>query len=290
MAIGCPQVAFVEARLEAVPKEDVEAMQRLLYWARTGVELGASAAPDGEEARALFLAWEEMGPLLAYAPEDPEWQAVAAMRDLRRDLYSDAPPLIDRGAFVVTRDYRAYCCKAACQSNYLLYLEEDVTTAVANAAPFGGGFGGSLCGCGRKSKRDLEMGLQRSQGPGGEGVPGATSLEREAEVVLQVWQWWFLKFDLPFRTQGIPHVAPCTMATLMSTHNSPTMSLPSEPQLLSALSMDPATMEVMMEKMMEKMTNKVVWACVCVFLLASRAHFVSVCFVENLTGASLFLV
>ena len=55
--------------------------QRLLYWAHMGVKLGATAAPDGEEARALFLAWEEMGPLLAYAPEDPEWQAVVAMRD-----------------------------------------------------------------------------------------------------------------------------------------------------------------------------------------------------------------
>ena len=43
-----------------------------MYQAPTGVKLGASVAPDREEARALFLAWEEMGPLLAYAPEDPE--------------------------------------------------------------------------------------------------------------------------------------------------------------------------------------------------------------------------
>ena len=47
-------------------------MQRLLYRARKGVKLGATAAPDGEDGRALFLAWEEMGPLLGYAPEDPE--------------------------------------------------------------------------------------------------------------------------------------------------------------------------------------------------------------------------
>ena len=64
-------------------------MQRLLYRARTGVKLGATTSPDGEEARALFLAWDEMGPLLAYAPEDPESQAVVAMRDLLRDLYND---------------------------------------------------------------------------------------------------------------------------------------------------------------------------------------------------------
>ena len=141
MAIGRLKVAFVEARLESLPKENAEAVQRLLYRARTGMKLGATAAPDGEEARALFLAWEEMGPLLAYAPEDPEWQAVVAMKDLLRDFYSDMRPLNDLGASAVARQYRAHCCEAACQSNYLLYLEEDVTTAVANAARLGVGLG-----------------------------------------------------------------------------------------------------------------------------------------------------
>ena len=36
-------------------KENAEAVQRVLYGARTGVSLGASATTDGEEARALFL-------------------------------------------------------------------------------------------------------------------------------------------------------------------------------------------------------------------------------------------
>ena len=31
------------------------------------------------------------------------------------------------------------------------------------------------------------------------GMPGASSLEREGEVVLQAWEWWFLNFDLPLR-------------------------------------------------------------------------------------------
>ena len=133
MAIGRLQVAFVEARLESLPKENAEAVKRLLYRARTGVKLGATAAPHGEEARALFLAWEEMGPVLANAPEDPKWQAVVAMRDLLRDLYCDTSPLTDLGASAAARQYRAHCCKAVCHCNYLLYLEEDVTTAVANA-------------------------------------------------------------------------------------------------------------------------------------------------------------
>ena len=32
---------------------NAEAVQRLLYRARTGVKLGATAAPDGEEVKAL---------------------------------------------------------------------------------------------------------------------------------------------------------------------------------------------------------------------------------------------
>ena len=126
-------MAFIETRLVDLPKENVNAVQRVLYRARTGVKLGASAAPDGEEARALFLAWEELGPLLNYVPEDGEWQAVVALRDLLRELYTDKPPCGDLRAAEVARACRAHCCKGACQSDYLLYLEEDVTKAVANA-------------------------------------------------------------------------------------------------------------------------------------------------------------
>ena len=187
MAIDRLAVAFVKARLEVLPKENGEAVQRLLYRARKGVKPGASAAPDREEARALFLAWEEMGPLLAYAPDCTKRQTVLAMTDLLRDLYSENPPREDLGASTVAREYRAHCRKAACQSNYLLYLEEDVTTALANAARLGVRFGGGVCGCGTKSNHHLETGLQRHMARGGwGGMPGVTSLEREAEVVLQV--------------------------------------------------------------------------------------------------------
>ena len=48
---------------------------------------------------------------------------------------------------------------------------------------------------------------------------GATQVEREAEVVLQVWEWWFLKFDLPVRNYVTPHTTPCTMANLMVTRS-----------------------------------------------------------------------
>ena len=117
MAIGRLQVAFIETRLVDLPKENVNAVQRVLYRARTGGKLGASAAPEWEVSRASFLAWEELHPLLDYVPEDGEWQAVVAMRDLLWELYTDKPPRGDLRAAEVARAYRAHCCKEACQSN-----------------------------------------------------------------------------------------------------------------------------------------------------------------------------
>ena len=52
VAIGDLQGAFAEAHLEAIPRENAEAMQRLLYRACTRVKLCVSAAPEGMEARA----------------------------------------------------------------------------------------------------------------------------------------------------------------------------------------------------------------------------------------------
>ena len=144
IAIGRLQVAFIETRLLDLTKENADAVQRVLYRARTGVKSGTLTAPDGEEARALFLAWEELGPLLDYILEDCEWQAVVAIRDLLRELYTDKPPRGDPHAAAVARAYCAHCCKEACQSNYLLCLEEDVTEAVANARRLGVGLG-ALC-------------------------------------------------------------------------------------------------------------------------------------------------
>ena len=94
MAMGRLQVAFIEARLGDLPKDHAVGVQLVLYRARTGVRLGASVSPDGEKARALFLTWEELGPLLAYALEDDESQAGVAMRDLLLYLYSDTGAVV----------------------------------------------------------------------------------------------------------------------------------------------------------------------------------------------------
>ena len=141
MAIGRLQVAFIDARLGDLAKDNAVAVQGVLYRASPGARLGVSVSPNGEEARALFLAWEEFGPRLAYALEDGEWQAVVATRNLLQGLYSDTPPRSNLRATNVVRAYRLHCCKAACQSNYLFYLEEDVTLAVAAAADLGVGLG-----------------------------------------------------------------------------------------------------------------------------------------------------
>ena len=50
MAFGRLQVAFIETRLVDLPKENTDAVQRALYRAGRGVKLGATGAPDGEEA------------------------------------------------------------------------------------------------------------------------------------------------------------------------------------------------------------------------------------------------
>ena len=46
MAMGRLQVAFIEARLEALPKDTTEVVQRILYRAYRGVKLGLAAAPN----------------------------------------------------------------------------------------------------------------------------------------------------------------------------------------------------------------------------------------------------
>ena len=65
MAMNRLQVAFVEARLEALPNVTTEAVQRIHYCARTSAKLGSAAAPDGEESRAFVPsaggAWAPVG-------------------------------------------------------------------------------------------------------------------------------------------------------------------------------------------------------------------------------------
>ena len=78
-----------------------------------------------------------------------------------------------------------------------------MTLAVANAARLGVGFG-MVCA---DVVESLNAILKRAYNDhtahaGGGGEAGATELKREGEVVLQAWEWWFLKFDLPLQHHG----------------------------------------------------------------------------------------
>ena len=102
-------------------------------------------------------------------------------------MYRDTHPLIDLGAHAVAQDYRAHCYKAACQSKCLLYPEEDVTTLVANAAHLEVGLG-AVCADVVESLNAILKRTFNDHMAGG-GMPGAISVQREAELVLQVWEW-----------------------------------------------------------------------------------------------------
>ena len=64
------------------------------------------------------------------------------------------------------------------------------------------------------------------------GPAGKSAVEREAMVVQQVWEWWFLTFDLPLLHYIIPLTAACTAASLLSTTpQAPSTHVPSATQL-----------------------------------------------------------
>ena len=101
------------------------------------------------------------------------------MRGLLQDLYWDSPPRTGLQAADVARAYPLHCCKAACQSTYLLSLEEDATLAVANAAALGVDFG-AVCADVVESlnailKRACNDHMARGGGGGDAGGTGITT-------------------------------------------------------------------------------------------------------------------
>ena len=109
---------------------------------------------------------------MAYAPEDGDWQPVVAMRDLLRELYSDTPSRPDLRATEVARAYHEHWCQAACQLNYLFYLEEDVTLAVANAARLRVGLGAVCADVVESQNAILKRGYNDHMARGGGGCWG----------------------------------------------------------------------------------------------------------------------
>ena len=64
------------------------------------------------------------------------------------------------------------CTLLACKSNYLLYWEEDVTKAVANARRLGVGLGAVCADVVESLNAILKRAYNDHSGQGGVGVPG----------------------------------------------------------------------------------------------------------------------
>ena len=229
MAFGRLFVAFLEAQVGNHPHEVAGEVQKILYRNRCGVRLGAHNAPDGEEAHNLFWAWEQIGPLLAYVEEDPTWQAVVGLRTLLRTLYSPIPVVPRPSCRLVAAAFREHCCGES-GSHYLLFLEEDCDAMLESADACGVGLAAVLGDVVESVNYILKKGYNGHSARGGGASKSA--VEREAMVVQQVREWWFLTFDVPLLHYNTPHTAACTAASLLSTtpHTPPTHA-PSATQL-----------------------------------------------------------
>ena len=137
---------------------------------------------------------------------------------------------------------------------------------MANARRLGVGLGAVCADVVESLNTILKRAFNDHSGRGG-GMLGATELEREGEVVSQVWEWWFLKLDLPLRNYGTPHTAPCTMAKLMATRSPPPSTLASPPPtLFFLLAMDASAMQKRLADMF-KANNRALVCFACARLL-----------------------
>ena len=204
-------------------------MLKILYRNRCGVRLGAHNAPDGEEPHNLFWAWKQIAPLLAYIEENPTWQAVVGLRTLLRTLYSPTPVVPRPSCRPVAAPFREHCCGES-GSHYLLFLEEDCDTMLESANACGVGLAAVSGDVVESVNHILKKGYNGYSAGG--GGAGKSAVERVAMVVQQVWEWWFLTFDLPLLHYNTPHTAACTAASLLSTRpQAPTTHGPSATQL-----------------------------------------------------------
>ena len=229
MAFGRLFVAFVEARVGNHPPEVAGEVQKNLCRNRCGVRLGAHNAPDGEEAHNLFVAWEQIAPLLAYVEEDPTWQAVVGLRTSLRTVYSPIPVVRHPSCRPVAATFREHCCGES-GWHYLLFLKEYCDAMLESADARGVGLAAVSGDVVESVNYILKKGYNAHSARG--GGAGKSEVEREAMVVQQIWEWWFLTFDLPLLHYNTPHTAACTAASLLSTTpQAPTTRAPSATHL-----------------------------------------------------------
>ena len=123
--------------------------------------------------------------------------------------------------------------------------------ALANAARLGVRWGAMCADAVRSLNANLKRAYNdhraRSGGGGGGGMPGTTSLEWEGEVVLQIWEWSFLKCTSHANTMGPPRrpQEPWPNGWLPKEPRPPPFS--HLPQLVHHPFMDAASMQCMLE-------------------------------------------
>ena len=173
------------------PPEVAGEGQKILYRNRCGVRLGAHNAPDGEEAHNLFWAWDQIAPLLAYVQEDPTWQAIVGVPTLLRTLYSTILVVPCPSCRPVAAVLREHCCG----ESDLFFLKEACDAMLESADACGVGLA-AVSGDVVESVNYILKKRYNGHGARGGGV-GKSASGREAMVVQQVWECWFLTFDLP---------------------------------------------------------------------------------------------
>ena len=104
-------------------------------------------------------------------------------------------------------------------SHYLLFFEEDCDTMLESADACGVGLVAVSGNVVESTNYILKKGYNGPSCRG--GCAGKSVVEREALVVQQVWEWWFLTFDLPLLHYNSPHSAACTAASILSTTPQP---------------------------------------------------------------------
>ena len=111
-------------------------------------------------------------------------------------------------------DFVRYMCREA-GSHHLLFLEEDCDAMMESADACGVELAAVSGDVVESVNYILKKGYNGHSARG--GGAGKSAVEREAMVVQQVWEWWFLTFDLPLLHYNTPQTAACTAASLLST-------------------------------------------------------------------------
>ena len=255
-------MAFLEVQVGNHPPKVAREVQKFFAACnRSGVRLGAHNAPDGEEAHNLFSALEQITPLLAYVEEDPTWQAVVGLRTLLRNLYSPIPVVPGPLCRPVAAAFREHCCGKS-GSQYLLFLEEDCHAMLQSADACGVELAAVSSDVVESTNYILKKGYYGHSSRG--GCAGKSAMQREAMVLEQVWECWFLTFELPLLHYNTPHTAACTAASLLSTGpQAPSTHAPSVPSFITPRpSMGAAGLRKLLEES-QKATLALVVCCLC---------------------------